>query len=104
MPQTYFPQPGRGFGGLGGFRGLSPLPPSAASPFSLSGMFQPYSGKDLTFGKTFPGFFPSSIPIKTPPAPCTTLDDLPLPKPDLKDSGSIDSSAPGDSIPSESKK
>jgi hypothetical protein len=104
MPQTYFPQPPRGFGGFGG---ISSLPPSAA-PFSLSEIFQPYLGKVPTFGKTFPGFFPSSIPIKTPSPTYigikTFLDDLPIPNPDLKESGLLKYSAPGDSIPSEGDK
>jgi hypothetical protein len=84
------------------------VPPS--TPFSLPEIFQPYLGKVPTIGKIFPSFFPSSIPIKTPPAPsalptdCTIIDDKVFPNPKLKDSGPLKSSAPSNSHPTESKK
>jgi hypothetical protein len=100
-PQTYYPQPARGFGG---FPGISPVPPSpVAAPFSFPEIFQPYLGEAPTFGKTFPSFFPSSISIKTPPPPCikTFLADLKDPDPKLKDSVPLESSGPSNSKPYE---
>jgi hypothetical protein len=99
MPQTYFSQPARGFGGI------SRVPPPApVAPFSLPGIFQPYLGEVPTIGKTFPSFFPSSIPIKTPAAACTIIDDLAVPDPQLKNSGPLISSGPSNSRPTESKR
>jgi hypothetical protein len=104
MPQTYYPQPATEFGG---FRGISPLlPPPTTAPFSLPGIFQPYLGEVPTIGKTFPGYFPSSIPIKTPPVHLikTIVNDLQVPKTRLVDSVPLKSSGPANSHPTQSEK
>jgi hypothetical protein len=103
LPQMYSPQPGMGFRE---FPGISQFPPPA-DPFSLSEIFQPYLGEALSFGKTFPSFIPSSVPIKAPPVPppeCTIIDKKLIADPKLKDTGPLKSSAPSNSHPTESKK